>query len=73
MTTQTFDPPPSAQRTSGGGEPGGVGSRAGMSAGDYIVKTAVFSRYMSTKQELSTKEDDLKPAVLSDMSRITFG
>ena len=30
ITTQTFDPPPSAQRTRAGGEPGGVGNLAGI-------------------------------------------
>ena len=30
MTTQTFDPPPSAQSTRAGGEPGGVGILVGI-------------------------------------------
>ena len=64
ITTQTFDPPPSAQSTRAGGEPGGVGILAGIESrleGGYGTDNA----RKSTKQRVTrgwTKEEKPIPA-----------
>jgi len=64
ITTQTLDPPPSAQSTKGGGEPGGVGNLAGIASKSFVSMDGSAS-WWSTKQldAWLTKEENPVPAV----------
>lgn len=50
ITTQTFDPPPSAQSTRGGGAPGGVENLAGIGSSLRAISSHENVFMLSTKQ-----------------------